>query len=49
LSGRQQCPQQHGGSFGAWQDGLRFDAAFELLVQLLDGVGGSCGFPLAVW
>ena len=32
---------------GAWQHGLRLDAPFELFVQPLDGVGGSCAFPLA--
>src|ERR1700752_4816347 len=42
LSRRQQRPEQHGRGVGRWQDGLGFDASFELLVQAFDGVGGSC-------
>ena len=32
LTGREQCPEQHGCSVGRWQDGLRFDPALELLM-----------------
>src|SRR6516225_5079611 len=47
LSRGEQRPEQHGGGFGAGQDGLGFDAALELLVQALDGVRGSDRLPLA--
>ena len=46
LAGGEQRPEQHGGSVGRWQDGLRLDPSLELLVQPLDGVGGANAAPL---
>ena len=39
LTGGEQRPEQHGRGLGVGQDGLGLDAAPELLVQPLDGVG----------
>jgi hypothetical protein len=44
----EQSPEQHRGGFRRWQNGLRFDPAFELFMQAFDGVGGSDRFPLAL-
>ena len=46
LTGCQQCPEQHRRRLRRRQHGLRLDAAFELLVQSLDGIGGACRPPL---
>ena len=48
LTGCQQCPEQNRRRFRRRQRGLRLDAAFELLVQSLDGIGGACRPPLTV-
>ena len=47
LSGGEQRPEQHGRGLGLGQDGLGLDAAAELLMQPLDGVGRAGRFPLA--
>ena len=46
-AGGEQSPEQHGGGFGAGQDGLGLDAALELLMQALDGVRGADRLQLA--
>ena len=46
LTGGDQGPEQHGGRLRRRQHGLRLDAALELLVQPLDGIGNryeDCG------
>ncbi len=46
LTAGQQRPEQHAGGFGAVQHALDLDAALELLVQRLNGVGSADGLSL---
>jgi hypothetical protein len=48
LTAGEQRPEQHAGRLGAGQHALGLDAALELFMQPLDGVGGADGLPLAV-
>ena len=47
LSGCHQRPEEHCRCRRRGQYGLGFDPPLKLLVQTLDGVGGSGAFPLA--
>ena len=49
LAGGEQRPEQHGGSVGRWQNGLRLDPSLELLVQTLDRVRCPRAAPLGRW